>query len=474
MKIHRACWGVAALIAIAIACACGSSSSSTDTPGQGPDAGDDMRGDDGSAPGDAGDAGPPDLPASPYATDLGLAEVWGVGVSSKGETFVAAELGVIPSSEEALLMAKLDALGNPLWKKQIGGEPSTSSYALAVAVDGSDNAVFAGFSYGVEDFGGGTMSSGTYVAKYTSDGALVFVNAYGRAAAINAVATAKSGDIYVCGELEGDADFGGGMQHTVDWNTFFIHLDASGKYVGSKVYGGGDIYCNGVDVDASGNILLSGFFNGSADFGGPTALNGPPFRTGVQAGFVAKLDPNGGYIAAKNFTGTVFDSAVFDSKGNVLLGASFEDAVDFGGGMMMSAGFGDIAVAKLDPMLGYVWAKRFGDKLDQGVGKVARDFDDGVVVTGAASGQVDFGKGPIGTGDASSGTAAYVLRLDASGSTRAVAFDETGGVSGSHQAVAVSHAEAVAGGFFRSSLTLGVATFTNDGGQSGFVARFAP
>src|SRR5262249_47559744 len=58
-------------------------------------------------------------------------------------------------------------------------------------------------------------------------------------------------------------------------------------------------------------------------------------------------------------------STAVDGAGNVLLTGFFDGSVDFGGGPLTSAGWSDIFVVKLDPAGNHLWSKRFGDGLNQ-------------------------------------------------------------------------------------------------------------
>jgi hypothetical protein len=62
-----------------------------------------------------------------------------------------------------------------------------------------------------------------------------------------------------------------------------------------------------------------------------------------------------------------------DGAGNVLLTGDFDGTVDFGGGPLTSAGSDDIFVAKLDAQGNHLWSKRFGDSYYQQADAVTVD-----------------------------------------------------------------------------------------------------
>jgi hypothetical protein len=85
-----------------------------------------------------------------------------------------------------------------------------------------------------------------------------------------------------------------------------------------------------------------------------------------------------------------------DANGDVVVTGVFFDTVDFGGGPLTSAGNGDIFVAKYSASDGsHLWSRRFGGtSFEEGSG-VAVDANGDVVVTGRFHGTVDFGGGPL-------------------------------------------------------------------------------
>jgi hypothetical protein len=83
-----------------------------------------------------------------------------------------------------------------------------------------------------------------------------------------------------------------------------------------------------------------------------------------------------------------------DGPGNAVVTGYFNSAVDFGGGVLVSAGYTDIFAAKYDPSGTHEWSQRFGStSTDYGFG-IAVDGS-GVVVTGSFEGAVDFGGGNL-------------------------------------------------------------------------------
>jgi hypothetical protein len=140
-------------------------------------------------------------------------------------------------------------------------------------------------------------------------------------------------------------------------------------------------------------VLLAGTFASSIDFG-----SGPIAFQGGYDGFVAKLDPAGAPIWSRGFGDWDFQQSAdltVDDADNVLVTGAFEGAVDFGGGPLVSAGFWDIFVAKLDPGGGHLWSSRYGDAGAQMGYGIAADSAGNVLLTGDVQGTVDFGGGTL-------------------------------------------------------------------------------
>ena len=80
-----------------------------------------------------------------------------------------------------------------------------------------------------------------------------------------------------------------------------------------------------------------------------------------------------------------------DSLGNVSIAGSFQDAVDYGGGPLTSAGASDGFVALYDPTLKkQLWSKRFGGPIEDRAVGMGVDPNGNVVVVGEYQATADF------------------------------------------------------------------------------------
>jgi hypothetical protein len=84
-----------------------------------------------------------------------------------------------------------------------------------------------------------------------------------------------------------------------------------------------------------------------------------------------------------------------DVKDNVILTGAFEGTSDFGGGPLVCQGLSDVFVVELDGSGNHLWSKRFGDAEAQIGYAVAVDEDGGVTLTGGFSGTIGFDAEPL-------------------------------------------------------------------------------
>jgi hypothetical protein len=210
-----------------------------------------------------------------------------------GEFASTLDLGGCPlsnSGASGLFVAKVDPSGACLWSKAAGDSTSGNS----VAVDSSGNVLLTGSYSGALDMGGCPLSkpdgSGFFVAKLDPAGACVWSkgaaadmgNQYGRAVAVDG-----TDNVLVTGSFDGVVDFGGGSFVSAGKDFFVVKLDAGGDHQWSRRAGGPlDDTGNGVAVDSVGNVVVTGAFNGTADFG-----TGPLVSPGGADIFVAKYGP---------------------------------------------------------------------------------------------------------------------------------------------------------------------------------------
>jgi hypothetical protein len=132
-------------------------------------------------------------------------------------------------------------------------------------------------------------------------------------------------------------------------------------------------------VDGSGNIVMTGSFSGTVNFGGSSLTS-----LGSWDIIVAKYTAGGGHVWSKRFGGTSLDAAygvAIDGSDNVALTGYFVGGVDFGGGTLTGGGSYDIFVAKLSSTGTHISSQGFGAQdADIGYG-IATDPVTGEITT---------------------------------------------------------------------------------------------
>jgi hypothetical protein len=179
-----------------------------------------------------------------------------------------------------IFISKLDASGNFIWAKSMGG--LLDSYANFIAVDGFGNVYTTGAFYGMADFDPGT---GTY--NLTSLG---------------------------------------------NTDIFLSKLDSSGNFIWAKRTGSTQQdQGNCIIADTLGNIYISGFFTGIVDFD-PGAGIVNLSSAGSADIFILKLNTSGNFIWARNLGGSSVDessSLTSDPFGNIYITGDFQAIADF-------------------------------------------------------------------------------------------------------------------------------------------------
>jgi hypothetical protein len=313
-----------------------------------------------------------------------------------------------------MFVAKYNSNGTYLWANHYSG--LTSDVGATVAVDGSDNVVvLADCGYNA-NFGGISLSPAGGAADIDGavgklsgvTGATMWARRFGGVNWENAraVAVDRSGDVVVTGYFQTSTDLGGGT--LIGGGSYDIFLakysGVDGSYRWGKVFGGpGGDYGYGVTTDpTTGNVVLTGQFSGSINFGG-----GNLTTSGSGGIFMAGFDGSGNYLLAVATGGSGDSGAAvkIDGSGNLALTGRASSGIYFGGTQsFLSNGQanGFTASFKISGNTAptYRWTKYYGPGTDgASVGNaIALDPSGQVLMGGSFMATIDFGGGPITAG----------------------------------------------------------------------------
>ena len=214
-----------------------------------------------------------------------------------------------------------------------------------------------------------------------------------------AVAVGTDGSIALAGAFQNSLPMGTTPTSAGGYDGFVASLRADGRLRWVRAFGGtADDFARAVAIDLAGNIVVTGDFGGTADFG-----TGPLTALGEADIFVASYAPDGTPRWSRRYGDTVTGSTYGSELGNAIavgsnqiyVAGQFAGTVDFGTGpLTMSATGDDIVLFALDPQGTTAWAHHYGSNQINKVAGITADAT-GVAFTGYFQGTADLGGAPL-------------------------------------------------------------------------------
>lgn len=363
-----------------------------------------------------------------------------------------------------------------LWSRKAGADDVQS--ALGVATDAQSNVLVVGAFLGSIDFGLGALTSAggndAYVAKLNPNGTALWAKRYGDGGNQYAqhVATDPNGNVLVTGHFRQTLNFGGNNLSDVSnffEDLFIAKLDGNGNHVWSKRYG--DINneeSQSIATDPQGNVLFVGAFQKTIDFGGGAIVA----EDGGFNAFVTKLSANGDQQWAKSLGDAANEQKALgvaaDKDSNVYVVGYFKGTIDLGGGALTADADKQSAfVVKYSPTGSHVWSKAFTAQEAAAV-DVAVDAAGDVFVVGDFKGATSFGGADYDAGVAND---VFVVKLDKNGNHLwSHAFGEKNKAE-DVTSLALDGDKPVLLGTFTGTIDFGGGALTSQGGFDAFLAK---
>ncbi len=342
--------------------------------------------------------------------------------TAKGTVDLDPGVGVfeVYSLESQTRITKLNADGDFIWGKHINGINHNVTYG--VVTDNSNNIYLTGHFQGVADFDPGpdtydvtaTGFLNAFILKLNENGEFLWVKTIESTDVVHVVHAFQlrvdgENNILIGGVLDAgifDLDPGPGTyEMTGDNDGFILKLNETGEFVWAKKFTNefDYVYVEDFEVDASGNIYVTGVFEGTTNF---NTDGGTDMLTAIGGGdvFLCKLTSSGSLIWAKQIGGlstellTGIDLDESGGSNSVLLTGSFSTTTDFDPSAatanLVSEGLNDIFVGKYSSDGALLWAKGFGGTGSDSGSNIRVNSNGFVYATGSFANTVDFDSGP--------------------------------------------------------------------------------
>ena len=325
--------------------------------------------------------------------------------------------------------ARLSSAQELNWGAAYGGPSSDSVTCLKLDTFG--NVYSSGRFLGTVDFdpGPGTFNLSSvvvnsFIQKLDKDGNLVWAKQIETGWVSYQIAVDDAESVYIYGTFTGTVDFDPGvgifnMTATGSSAISLCKLDANGNFVWAKQIGGsGRSSAGKMEKDHSGNLYLTGEFDGTVDFDPNLGTTNLTALTSSD-GFILKLDANGNFGWVRQSQGITISDIDIDAGSAVYYTGRFYNTIDIDLGVgvnnLSSSGSSDGFISKLDASGNFVWVIQIGstasNTLEDNVSQIEIDNFGNLICLGYFWGTVDFDPGPAVYN--LTGPSSFILKLDA-------------------------------------------------------------
>ena len=324
------------------------------------------------------------------------------------------------------------------WMKSFGGTDHDNLNASAI--DEMGNIYVCGSFQGTIDMDPGEdeyiLTSShyydTFVLKLNKDGEFIHAHSIGGAAAdfAKVIAVDKDLNYYVSGTFDNTVDMDPGPEELIftangDHDIFFQKFNEAGElqWAFQLKTSTEDDELRDIAIDEMGNVYCTGEFYYTIDFD-PGASTYNLSSNGRNDIFVLKLDADGNFLWAESIGGWYEDygaQILIDRFGDLLIGGSFIDEVDFNPGVdsavLVSVSVDDAFLLKLTSEGVFKSVKSFGGIANDFIRYMKFDNENNIIIGGSFRIEADFDPDPEKEYLVEGGSLndLFVLKLDENG-----------------------------------------------------------
>ncbi len=358
-----------------------------------------------------------------------------------------------------------------IWAARAGG--TGEDYAYDIVADSQGNQYVTGDFEETADFGATSLTSSgnkdIFVAKLDADGNWIWAKRAGGTAYDygQGIVLDDAGNIYVTGYFRNVADFGDISLTSNGYDDIFVaKLDPEGNWIWASSAGDASSdSAQGITIDASGNLYITGLFLQSTTIGSTTLTS-----SGGSDIYVAKLESGGNWQWAVRAGGSSGDSgrSISSDGANLYITGDFRETAAFGDDSLTSSGMNDIYLAKLDPDGNWIWALRAGGTANDEGYCVKADNPGMINLTGCFRSTADFGPHNL---TSNGGFDIFAAGLNGNGEWYGA--NRAGGTDSDHSygIASDSAGNAVIIGDFAETADFGPFSMTSFGGYDAFVMK---
>ncbi len=256
-------------------------------------------------------------------------------IDGQGNVFAYGEFGgnlnldgnsLVSTDVKSLFLLKLNNAGVVVWAKSMGKQFDNSS---DVWVNSVGEAVITGGFLGRLILGNDTLFSkglsDVFISKLNANGDFIWAKSFGGTQVDNCFSIIGDADnnIYCAPVYNGTMLLGGNtFVSNGAWDVLAAKFSPQGDHIWSNSFGGSDHdRSNDIQLDASGNLLVSGWFQDTMQVG-PSNL----ISKGAYDVFVATISPAGIPLVGHSFGGSLIDIGAglgIDAADNLYISGSF-------------------------------------------------------------------------------------------------------------------------------------------------------